>query len=77
MGAENTIQDETRLAIANGEAQAHALWVIISSEEQRDGFYLRPLQWEGPGTYQHVSFRDGRDGFVKTGDRDFKIAKAE
>ncbi|WP_320196262.1 hypothetical protein RMR10_004450 [Agrobacterium rosae] len=69
------MQEETREAIARGDAQAHALWVLLSNETDRDGFWLKPLEWEGSGEYQRVSFRDGRNGFVKTGEQGFKIAK--
>jgi len=52
-------------AIAAGEAEAYALWVLLSDEHQRDGYGLKPMPWEGPGEYQHVKYGDGRDGFVR------------
>jgi hypothetical protein len=45
----------------------HALWVIVTDQHQRDGYWLMPLQWEGPGEYQHVTLDDGRQGLLKTG----------
>lgn len=56
---------EARDAIALGRARAHSLWVLLSDEHQRDGYALRPMPWEGPGEYQHVSYDDGRAGFVR------------
>jgi hypothetical protein len=52
-------------AIAKGEATGHALWTLLSNESDRDGYALKPMPWEGSGEYQHVSFADGRDGFVR------------
>lgn len=60
--------DEAAKAILGGRATPHALCAIISTEGQRDGYALRPLIWEGPGTYQHVSYEDGRSGFVRLPD---------
>lgn len=57
--------DEARKAVLSGKARSHTLWTIISDEHQRDGYDLQPLIWEGPGEYQHVSFDDGRRGFVR------------
>lgn len=72
-----SIQEQTHKAIARGDAQAHALWVILTNENDRDGYALKPLQWDGIGEYQHISFRDGRDGFVRVGDRPFRIVKSD
>jgi hypothetical protein len=62
-------------AIAAGEAKAHALWVILTDERQRDGLALKPMPWEGTGEYQHVTYADGRDGFVRVqpGERSLPI----
>jgi hypothetical protein len=60
-----TPYDEAATAIAKGEAEGHALWVLLSDEHQRDGYWLKPMPWEGPGQYQHVSFNDGRAGFIR------------
>ena len=57
--------DEARKAIFAGMAKAHALWVLLRDEHQRDGYALKPMPWEGSGEYQHVSFSDGRRGFVR------------
>lgn len=43
-------------AIKAGRAKAHALWLILSDEKERDGYALKPCPWDGPGEYQHVSF---------------------
>jgi hypothetical protein len=56
---------EAKKAIAEGRATGHALWVLLSDEHQRDGYALKPIPWEGAGEYQHVTFDDGRDGFVR------------
>lgn len=48
--------DEARKAIQEGKATPHALWMILSSEHDRDGYALKPSPWEGPGEYQKVSF---------------------
>lgn len=56
--------DEVVAELARGEAQAHELWVLLHDERDRDGFWLRPMPWEGPGEYQHVTRADGRNGFV-------------
>lgn len=52
-------------AVVAGTAKAHSLWVILSKESERNGYALKPMPWEGSGEYQHVSFDDGRDGFVR------------
>lgn len=52
-------------AIVAGQANAHALWLLLSSESDRDGYWLRPMPWEGSGEYQRVSYKDGRDGLVR------------
>lgn len=65
------MREEVNQAIELGNAKAQALWVILTDERERDGFALKPFKWEGPGTYQRVIFRDGRDGFVFTGGQDF------
>jgi hypothetical protein len=60
----------TREAIAHGQAEGYALWVLLKQESDRDGFWLKPLVWEGPGEYQHVAFLDsGKHGFVKITDK--------
>lgn len=68
--------EQAAKAIAEGQAQAHALWVLLSDPSQRDGYWLKPLVWEGPGEYQRVSFTDGRNGFVRVRDgRSLPISK--
>lgn len=57
--------DEAVTAILAGEAEAHQLLVLLANENDRDGFALKPLPWEGAGEYQHVSYADGRRGFVR------------
>lgn len=57
--------DEAVAAVAAGTAQAHALWMLLSSEADRDGFALKPSPWEGAGEYQRVAFADGRDVLVR------------
>jgi hypothetical protein len=39
----------------------HALWILLASEHDRDGYALRPRVWEGPGEYQRVSETDKPD----------------
>jgi len=72
-----TAYDRTAIAIAKGEAHGHALWVLLFDEHDRNGYALKPIVWEGAGEYQHVSFTDGRDGFIRIpdGKRDLKITK--
>lgn len=60
--------DEAKAAIAAGRAQAHALWVLLRDEHDRDGYALQPMPWEGSGEYQRVSYDDGRNGFVRLPD---------
>ncbi len=60
--------NDARRDIAAGRARAHALWVLLSREDERDGYWLKPMPWEGPGEYQHVSYADGREGFVRLPD---------
>lgn len=55
--------------ILAGRAEARALWVIVVDEHQRDGYYLKPTPWEGPGEYQHVQFQDGSGTLVKINDK--------
>lgn len=57
--------DTAAKAIAEGRATAHALWALLSDEKQRDGYALRPMPWEGPGEYQHVTYADGPNGYVR------------
>lgn len=57
--------EEAKAAIADGTGQARALWLLLGSESDREGYALKPLTWEGPGEYQCVSFSDGRDGLVR------------
>ena len=61
-----TAYEEAARAIAEGRAEGHALWVLLSDEHERDGYWLKPMPWEGPGEYQSVRYHDGRAGFVKT-----------
>lgn len=61
-----TLYEEARQHVERGTARAHALWLLLSDEHERDAYKLKPLRWEGPGEYQHVVFHDGRDGLVKT-----------
>ncbi|MBX5143333.1 hypothetical protein HJB79_32055 [Rhizobium lentis] len=60
-----------------GRAEAHALWVSLNDEHQRDRFAFKASPWEGPGEYQSVSFKDGRNVFIKIGDRHLPVRKAE
>lgn len=64
-GSKSSAYDDAAKAIAAGEAEGRALWVLLSDEHQRDGHWLKPMPWEGSGEYQHVRFADGRDGFVR------------
>lgn len=57
--------EEAAAAIAEGRAVARQLWVILREENERDGYALRPMPWEGPGEYQSVEYADGRKGFVR------------
>lgn len=57
--------DDAASAIKAGEAEAHALWVLLSDEHERDAYALKPAPWEGPGEYQRVTYADGRDVFVR------------
>jgi uncharacterized protein YpmB len=61
---EPTAYDKAAKAISEGRAHAHALWVLLGDERERDLYALKPEQWEGPGEYQRVRFDDGRDVFV-------------
>jgi hypothetical protein len=71
--------EDAKLAIANGTAEAFALWVLLADEHDRDGYALKPMPWEGSGEYQHITFVDGRDGFVKIplGQRSLPVPKTE
>lgn len=70
---------QPKKAVADGSAKASALWVFLSDEHSRDGYGLKPMPWEGTGEYQHVTFNDGRDGFVRTPDegRPLPVARHE
>lgn len=68
--------DEAVQAIIAGKAEPNALWVLLSEEHSRDGFWLKPLLWEGPGEYQHVSYHDGREGFVRVPEFAFSLRDA-
>lgn len=57
--------NEAKAAIAAGNAKAHALWVLISNEHDREGYALKPSPWEGSGEYQRVHYSDGRDVLVR------------
>lgn len=57
--------DEAVEAITAGRATARALWVIVSSENQRDEYALKPSPYEGPGEYQHVVFTDGGPRLIR------------
>lgn len=57
--------DAAVAAIKEGRAQPHSLWTLLSDAHERDGYWLRPMPWEGPGEYQHVTYDDGRAGFVR------------
>jgi hypothetical protein len=61
----NNAYDAATRAIRDGKAKAHALWVLLSAESDRDGYALKPIPWEGSGEYQRVTYDDGRDGFVR------------
>ena len=52
-------------AIRAGQAKPHHLWMLLSRESDRNGYALKPVQWEGPGEYQRVVFDDGRDVLVR------------
>lgn len=65
--------DEAVAAVIAGTAKAHALWVILSKESDRDGYALKPAPWEGSGEYQRVAFNDGRDVFVRIPDFHYSI----
>lgn len=68
---------EAKAEIAAGRARAFALWVLLSEESARDGYALKPAPWEGSGEYQHVTFDDGRDVFVRIPEnRSLPIASA-
>ena len=60
--------EETAAAIELGKATAHCLWISIGEENARDGYALKPMPWEGPGSYQRVHFADGRDGLIRIPD---------
>jgi len=64
MATTSTQFDFAVTEIRAGRAQAHALWTLLSSESERDGFALKPAAWEGQGEYQRVTFQDGRDCLV-------------
>jgi len=68
--------DEAVQAIVAGNAKAHALWVLLSEPSARDGYALKPMPWEGPGEYQHVSHDDGRTGFVRVPDTGISLQHA-
>jgi hypothetical protein len=57
--------DVALAAIAKGEAIASALWLLLGTEADRDGYALKPSPWEGPGEYQCVTFSDGRSVLVR------------
>lgn len=57
--------DAAKAAIAAGTAEARALWVLLTEEDEREGYWLKPMPWEGSGEYQAVHYNDGRAGFVK------------
>lgn len=59
-----TCYEEARAAIEAGKARAHALWMLLMREDQRDGFALKPMRWEGPGEYQRVEFIDSGDSVL-------------
>lgn len=44
------------IAIKEGRATGHALWIILRTPDERDGYALQPDPWEGPGCYQSVSY---------------------
>jgi hypothetical protein len=71
-----TAYAEAAKEVFGGRAKAHALWVLLSKESDRDGYALRPMPWEGSGEYQHFSFADGRDGFVKVPDGNWSLRRA-
>lgn len=56
---------EARREILAGRATAHFLWLLLDSEDDREGLALKPAPWEGPGEYQRVVFADGRDVLVR------------
>lgn len=56
---------EAAKAIEAGHAEARALWVLLAKEDERDGYDLKPMPWEGPGQYQRIVYANGRDGFVR------------
>ena len=58
-------EKEAAREIEAGRAHGHALWCVLRSPEQRDGYALRPAVWEGSGEYQRVHHRDGRDVYVR------------
>ncbi len=53
--------DHAKREIFAGRAQARSLWVLLSTEQDRDGYALKPSPWEGPGEYQHVIFSPAKD----------------
>jgi len=44
-----------QLEILAGNLRPHSLWMILTSETERDAYALKPQTWEGKGEYQHVS----------------------
>jgi hypothetical protein len=67
---------EAVAAILNGQATPRALWILLSAPTDRDGLWLKPLRWEGPGEYQHVAYADGRDGLVRVPDGALSLQNA-
>ncbi len=41
-------------------AERHQLWILISDASERDGYWLKPDPWTGPGEYQRCTLNDGR-----------------
>jgi hypothetical protein len=60
--------DAACTAIREGRATPWALWAILTSEHERDGYALKPAPWEGPGEYQALAYSDGRMAFVRLPD---------
>lgn len=52
-------------AIKAGQASAHALWMLLSDEKERDEFGLKPAVWDGAGEYQRVVYSNGADVLVR------------
>lgn len=51
---------DVQAELAARTAYFGTLWCLLSFPDQRDGYMLKPVEWQGPGEYQLVEFKDNR-----------------